>query len=110
VRSRAFTEQAARTPDAVAVILKDWQLTYDALVQRSNQLAHHPRDLGVGLEIVVGLYMERSPDLVGHHDRERRINALLSLGRAAARARPKRTRPMAHPKATSTTQNMIGAR
>ena len=59
-----FAEQAARTPDAVAVTHKDGQLNYGELDRRSNQLAHHLRGLGVGREQVVGLCMERSLDLV----------------------------------------------
>ena len=59
-----FAEQAAKTPDAVAVTHEDGQLNYGELDRRSNQLAHHLRALGVGRETVVGLCMERSLDLV----------------------------------------------
>ena len=59
-----FAAQAARTPDAVALIHEDSKLSYGELERRSNQLAHHLRGLGVGRETVVGLCMERSPDLV----------------------------------------------
>ena len=59
-----FAEQAAKTPDAVAVTHEDGQLNYGELDRRSNQLAHHLRGLGVGREQVVGLCMERSLDLV----------------------------------------------
>jgi amino acid adenylation domain-containing protein/natural product biosynthesis luciferase-like monooxygenase protein len=59
-----FAEQARRTPEAVAVVFEDQELTYGELDRRSNQLAHHLRDLGVGPEVVVGLYVERSLEMV----------------------------------------------
>ena len=43
-----FAEQAARTPDAIALIYEDSKLSYGELDRRSNQLAHHLRGLGVG--------------------------------------------------------------
>ena len=59
-----FEEQAARTPEAVAVVYEDAQLTYEELDRHSNQLAHHLRGLGVGPEVVVGLCVERSLEMV----------------------------------------------
>ena len=59
-----FSAQAERTPDAVAVVFEDQQLTYAELERRSNQLAHHLRGLGVGPEVVVGLCVERSLEMV----------------------------------------------
>ena len=59
-----FAGQAARTPDAIALVYDDSELTYRELDRRSNQVAHHLRGLGVGRETVVGLCMERSLDLV----------------------------------------------
>ena len=59
-----FEEQAARTPDKVAVICENQQLTYSALNARANQLAYHLQTLGVGPEVFVGIYMERSLDVV----------------------------------------------
>ena len=59
-----FAEQAARTPDAIALVYEDSKLSYGELERRSNRLAHHLRGLGVGREQVVGLCMERSLDLV----------------------------------------------
>ena len=55
--------QAARSPDATAVIGESEQLTYGELNRRANQLAHHLRTLGVGPDVLVGLCMDRSPML-----------------------------------------------
>ncbi|MRG92278.1 non-ribosomal peptide synthetase, partial [Polyangium spumosum] len=59
-----FQEQAARTPDAVALVFAEQELTYRELDQRSNQLAHHLRALGVGPEVRVGLCVERSLEMM----------------------------------------------
>ena len=59
-----FEEQVERTPLAVAVIFKDRQLTYEQLNLRANQLAHHLRTLGVGPEVLVGICLERSIEMV----------------------------------------------
>jgi pristinamycin I synthase-3/4 len=59
-----FAEQAAKTPDAVALIYQDSELTYRELSLRSNRLAHHLRGLGVGPEVIVGLCVERSLEMV----------------------------------------------
>jgi aspartate racemase len=59
-----FEEQAERTPDAVAVVFEEEQLTYRELNQRANQLTHHLRGLGVGPETLVGLCVERSLEMV----------------------------------------------
>jgi amino acid adenylation domain-containing protein len=59
-----FADQAARTPEAVAVIFEDSRATYGELDRRSNQLAHRLRELGVGAEVVVGLCVQRSIELV----------------------------------------------
>ncbi|NCR34055.1 MAG: amino acid adenylation domain-containing protein [Microcystis aeruginosa S11-01] len=57
-------EQAARTPDAVAVVFESQQLTYAELNSRANQLAHYLRSLGVETEVIVGLCVERSLDMI----------------------------------------------
>ena len=59
-----FGAQAARSPEAVAVVFAEERLSYGELDARANQLAHHLRALGVGPEVVVGLCVERSPEMV----------------------------------------------
>jgi amino acid adenylation domain-containing protein len=59
-----FEDQVARTPDRIAVSSGAWSLTYEELNERANQLAHCLRNLGVGPDTLVGLYLERTPDLV----------------------------------------------
>ncbi|ELS02826.1 non-ribosomal peptide synthase/amino acid adenylation enzyme [Xenococcus sp. PCC 7305] len=59
-----FEEQVEKTPDAVAVVFKNQQLTYRELNQKANQLAHHLRKLGVKPEVLVGICVERSVDMV----------------------------------------------
>ena len=55
-----FEEQVERTPDVVAVVFEDQQLTYRELNNRANQLAHYLQQLGVGPEVLVGICVERS--------------------------------------------------
>ncbi len=59
-----FEAQAARTPDAVAVVCASEQLTYRQLNERANQLAHYLRRMGVVSESLVGLYVRRSVDML----------------------------------------------
>jgi len=59
-----FEEQAARTPDGVAVRFKDEQLTFAELNARSNQLAHYLRAAGIGPESLVAVALDRSPQMV----------------------------------------------
>ncbi|MFC8361396.1 amino acid adenylation domain-containing protein [Streptomyces griseorubiginosus] len=59
-----FEEQAARTPDAVAVTFEDTRLTYAELNARANRIAHLLRARGVGPQTLVGVCMERSAALV----------------------------------------------
>jgi amino acid adenylation domain-containing protein len=58
-----FAEQAARTPDAIAVTDGRRDLTYRQLDARSNQLGHHLRAQGTGPGDVVGIRMSRTVDL-----------------------------------------------
>ncbi len=59
-----FEEQVECTPDAVAVIHEEAQMTYREINTRSNQLAHYLQARGVGPEIRVGICVERSPELI----------------------------------------------
>src|SRR4028119_825011 len=59
-----FEEQVERWPDSEAVLFEDKQLTYRELNQRANCLAHHLRTLGVGPEVLVGICVERSLEMV----------------------------------------------
>ncbi|MFP2933044.1 amino acid adenylation domain-containing protein, partial [Pyxidicoccus sp. 3LG] len=58
-----FCAQAARTPDAIAVEAGEGTLTYRQLDERSNQLAHHLRTLGVTPGTRVALCLERNLEL-----------------------------------------------
>jgi len=59
-----FEAHVERTPDALAVIFEDEQLTYGELNQRANQLAHYLQKLGLGREEKVGLCVDRCVDMV----------------------------------------------
>ncbi|GAA0707982.1 hypothetical protein GCM10009429_41400 [Dyella marensis] len=59
-----FAAQAARDPDAVVASDGERTLSYGQLDRRANQLAHYLRGLGVGPDVLVGLCMERSLDLL----------------------------------------------
>ena len=59
-----FVEQAAKRPDAIAVISGDKQLTYGEFDRRTNQLARYLSALGVGPEIPVGLCFDRSIEML----------------------------------------------
>ena len=59
-----FAAQVSRTPDAVALVFGVERLTYRELDARANQLAHYLRRLGVGPDVLVGLCVNRSLELV----------------------------------------------
>ncbi|MEW5983048.1 MAG: non-ribosomal peptide synthase/polyketide synthase [Acidobacteriota bacterium] len=59
-----FEQQAARRPDDVAVVCGEQSLTYGRLNEQANQVAHYLRRVGVGPESRVGLYCERSCELI----------------------------------------------
>jgi len=59
-----FEEQVEQTPDAVAVVFKDQQLTYRELNIKANQLAHYLQNIGVKPEVLVGICVERSLEMV----------------------------------------------
>jgi hypothetical protein len=74
-----FEAQVARTPDAEAVTFGDRALTYAELNARANRLAHHLMARGVAPDARVGLYMERSLEMVTG------LLAVLKAGGAYAR-------------------------
>ena len=59
-----FEQQVERSPDAVALTFEDQSLTYREVNRRANGLAHHLRALGVGPEVGVGIFVDRSPEMV----------------------------------------------
>ncbi len=59
-----FEKQASATPEAVALSFQGCQMTYGELEARSNQLARHLGARGVGPDVLVGVCLERSMDLV----------------------------------------------
>jgi len=60
----AFEAQVAHTPDAVAVVCGDAELSYRELNRRANQLAHKLVRLGVRSDSLVGICIQRSPEMV----------------------------------------------
>jgi non-ribosomal peptide synthetase component F len=61
---KVFEEQAERTPEATALLFGETRVSYAELNRRANRLAHHLRGLGVGPEVLVGLCVERSIEMV----------------------------------------------
>ncbi|HEY6804760.1 MAG TPA: amino acid adenylation domain-containing protein [Pyrinomonadaceae bacterium] len=59
-----FEQQVERTPSSIAVSYEGEELSYRELNERANQVAHYLRELGVGPEVVVGLCVERSVEMI----------------------------------------------
>ncbi|AFZ07951.1 amino acid adenylation domain protein [Oscillatoria nigro-viridis PCC 7112] len=59
-----FEVQAQQTPDAVALVFGEQQLTYQQLNCRANQLAHYLQTLGAGPEVLAGICLDRSIDAI----------------------------------------------
>lgn len=70
-----FMDQVERTPDSTAVVFGDVNYSYRELDERSNQLANYLISHDVGVEDVVGLYVERSAEM---------LVALLAIMKAGA--------------------------
>ncbi|HEY9665498.1 MAG TPA: amino acid adenylation domain-containing protein, partial [Coleofasciculaceae cyanobacterium] len=59
-----FEAQVEHSPDAIAVVFEDEYLSYRELNQRANKIAHHLQKLGVKPEVLVGICVERSIEMV----------------------------------------------
>ncbi len=59
-----IAQQAQRAPGATALLFGDEALSYAQLDRRANRLAHRLRSLGVGPDVLVGIAMERSVEMV----------------------------------------------
>ncbi len=59
-----FEEQVAKTPHAIAVQFVDEYISYQELNDKANQLAHYLQTLGAGPGRIVGISMQRTPDLL----------------------------------------------
>jgi surfactin family lipopeptide synthetase C len=58
-----FEEQVTRSPDSIAVVFENQQLTYRELNNRANQLAHYLQNLGVKPEVTVSICIDRSLEM-----------------------------------------------
>ncbi len=61
---RLFEEQVQRAPDAIALVYEERQMSYAELNRRANQLGHWLRRRGVGPDVCVGIYAERSLEMI----------------------------------------------
>lgn len=59
-----FEAQVEKTPSNIAVIFENQELTYQELNEQVNQLAHYLQELGVKPEVIVGVCMKRSPEML----------------------------------------------
>src|SRR5579859_3430536 len=59
-----FEAQVEQTPGAPALVFENTQLTYRELNEKANQLAHYLQRLDVGPEVLVGICVERSPEMI----------------------------------------------
>ena len=59
-----FERQVAETPNSTALVFEENTLSYRQLNERANQLAHYLIKHGVGPDVMVGLYLERSLDMI----------------------------------------------
>jgi len=59
-----FEEQVNKTPDNIALVFNEQQLTYRELNVKVNKLAHYIHSIGVKPEMLVGICLERSPEVI----------------------------------------------
>jgi amino acid adenylation domain-containing protein len=59
-----FESQVAKAPEAIAAMFEGKEISYSVLNNRANQLAHYLRAHGVGAEVLVGICVNRSLDMI----------------------------------------------
>ncbi|MEH2135792.1 amino acid adenylation domain-containing protein [Nostoc sp.] len=59
-----FEAEVEKTPDSIAVVFKEQQLTYQELNYQANEIAHYLQSLGVKPEVLVGICVERSLETI----------------------------------------------
>ncbi|WP_240311922.1 non-ribosomal peptide synthetase [Teredinibacter turnerae] len=59
-----FKEQVLRTPNATALEYRDEKISYQTLYDRSENLAYHLKSLGVGPDILVGILIDKCPNMI----------------------------------------------
>ncbi|MEG5139394.1 MULTISPECIES: non-ribosomal peptide synthetase family protein [unclassified Microcoleus] len=59
-----FEEQAERSPNRIAAVCENQQITYSELNARANQIAHYLQQLGIKPEVIVGICVERSLEAI----------------------------------------------
>ena len=64
VRTNYLSSRLRATPEAVALVFGQRQLSYRELNERANKVAHYLRRRGVGPDVLVGVCLERSPEMV----------------------------------------------
>lgn len=62
--SELFEKQVEKTPDTTALIFEDMSFSYRELNEKANQLAHHLRSKGIKNDDIVGIMLNRSPELI----------------------------------------------
>ncbi|MEM8778211.1 MAG: amino acid adenylation domain-containing protein [Cyanobacteria bacterium P01_G01_bin.49] len=61
---KRFESQSSQTPDKIAVVFEEQQLTYDELNKKANQLGNYLQNKGVKPGVLVGIYLERSLETI----------------------------------------------
>ncbi|WP_407882900.1 amino acid adenylation domain-containing protein, partial [Scytonema sp. NUACC26] len=59
-----FEAQVEKTPDNIAVVFNEQKFTYQELNYQANKIAHYLQSLGVGTEVLVGICVERSVEMI----------------------------------------------
>ena len=83
-----FEQQAARTPDAPAVVFQGKQLSYRELNERANRLANYLRKRGIGPEVLVGVSLNRSPEMLVGLLAIWKVEGMPRVGIAPSKANP----------------------